>query len=203
MDNIKNIKKQWMSSLVFLDNCVVNCIIVVVLLLYSSTIFENINMFVGNLYKFSIVKLVVLLLIIYVAPKDTAIAILLAISYLVSLKYSIYEDFTSSNNVVPVDWSLNKSQNVNSDTNLSSYASVDGSSNNGNNVESFQGFPFLEHNEKVHEKNTSNCMKNYVPKNQEINNVCEPVSTFENSYNTQGLNDPEGFNGLNNGSPLD
>ena len=96
MDNEKNIKKMWMNSLGFLDNCVVNTIIVVVLLLYSSTIFTNINMAVSSLYNFSIVKIIVLLLIIYVSKKDPTIAILLAMSYLVSINYVINNENFSS-----------------------------------------------------------------------------------------------------------
>ena len=95
MDNMKGMKKIWNSSLAFLDNCYLNAIIVIILVLYSSTIFDNINSFIGNMYNFSIVKLIVLLLIIYVTPKDPTIGILLAVSYLVSLKYSEhYENFT-------------------------------------------------------------------------------------------------------------
>lgn len=95
MDNMKNMKKIWFNSLSFLDNCTVNTIIIVVLLLYSSQIFDNINSFVGNFYNFSIVRLIVLLLIIYVSPKDTTIAILLAVSYLVSLNFMmINENFS-------------------------------------------------------------------------------------------------------------
>lgn len=87
MDSFKNIKKFWMSSLSCLDNNMLNCVIVFILFLYCSTIFDNINSFVGGLYNLSVVRLIVLLLIIYVAPKDTTIAILLAISYLISMNY--------------------------------------------------------------------------------------------------------------------
>jgi len=96
MDNMKNLKKTWLGALSFLDNNVVNCIIVVILVLYSSNIFNNINSFVGNLYNFSIVRLIVLLLIVFIAPKDITIALLLGISYLVSLNYMINnENFES------------------------------------------------------------------------------------------------------------
>lgn len=93
MDSMKSIRKMWESSLSFLDNHLLNSIIVFVLILYCSTIFDNINAFFGKLYNFSIVKLVVLLLVVYVSPKDTTIAILLAISYLVSMYYSVNETF--------------------------------------------------------------------------------------------------------------
>jgi len=88
MDNsVKNIKKAWMSSLSFLDNCYVNTAILIILFLYCTTIFDNINSAVGNSYNYSIVKIIVLLLIVYIAPKDTTIAILLAMTYIISLIY--------------------------------------------------------------------------------------------------------------------
>lgn len=87
MDNMKNVKKMLLNSLSVLDNCYVNAIIVIILVLYCSNIFDNINSFVGNLYNFSIIRLIVLVLIIYVALKDSTIAILLAVSYLVTLPY--------------------------------------------------------------------------------------------------------------------
>ena len=94
---MKNFKKVWMNSLSCLDNCYVHSIIVVILLLYSSELFGNINSFVGNWYHSSIVRFIVLLLIIYVAPKDTTIAILLALSYVISLHYKMHnENFISS-----------------------------------------------------------------------------------------------------------
>jgi len=99
MDNMKNVKKTWLGALSFLDNNIVNCVIVAILVLYASNIFDNINSFVGNLYNFSVVRLIVLLLIIFIAPKDITIALLLGISYLVSLNYMINnENFESSMN---------------------------------------------------------------------------------------------------------
>ena len=97
MDNMKNLKKVWMNSLSCLDNCYVNAAIVVILLIYSSELFGNVNSFVGNLYHSAIIRFIVLLLIIFIAAKDTTIAILLTISYIVSLHYKMSnENFVSS-----------------------------------------------------------------------------------------------------------
>jgi c-di-AMP phosphodiesterase-like protein len=93
-NNIKNFKKIWMNSLSFLDNSIVNIVIVVILFLYVSCIFDNINNFVGGLYNFSIVRIIVLLFIIYVAPKDTTIAVLLSLSYIISIYYMVNNEET-------------------------------------------------------------------------------------------------------------
>ena len=98
---MKNVKKMWLNSLSVLDNCYVNAIIVIILVLYCSNIFDNINSFVGNLYNFSIIRLIVLVLIIYVAYKDATIAILLAVSYLVSLTYMNHSENFSNMPSVP------------------------------------------------------------------------------------------------------
>ena len=239
---MKNIKKQWLNSLVFLDNCVIHCIIVVILFLYSSTIFENINVFVGNLYKFSIVKIVVLLLIVYVSPKDTLIAILLAISYLVSLNYLVHannEYFrsrsrgnkktksskTESNTTYSRSESNPMSTRTQSNptpmssrtqstpmssrsesTPMSSRSESTSTSSRSRNIkENFQAFPFQKNNDTsdfLDSHKSTDCMDNYIPLNENVGDVCEPVSTFEHSLNTQGLNNPEGFGRISNGHPL-
>ena len=229
MDNIKNLKKIWINSLSFLDNSIINAIIVVVLVLYSSTIFDNINSFIGNIYNFSIVKLIILLLIIYIAPKDTTIAILLAISYLVSLNY-----MTNNENFVDTyNYSGDSNDNY---SNYKEYPMTEESSTK--NKEHF--FPLINENSEFKEKETfiplqdvnnneqsfdlrlnninlntrsskvesnnvlneNSCVKNYNSSHASVGNVCSPTSTFKDEFNTQGLNFPEGFNSFNPGSPL-
>jgi len=100
---LKTIKDSWQKSLRILDNHYVNLSLVIVLILYSSQIFGNINIIISNLYQYSFVKLLVLLIIAYVGPKDTNIAILLAISYVISLrnnKNSLIENFYGNNNLL-------------------------------------------------------------------------------------------------------
>ena len=96
MNNLKNFKKVWINSLSFLDNSMVHSVIAIVLVLYCSTIFDNINSFIGSLYNFSIIKLIILLLIVYISPKDTTIAILLAVSYVISLSYMVNNEYFDS-----------------------------------------------------------------------------------------------------------
>jgi len=99
MNNLKNFKKVWTNSLSFLDNSMVHSAITIVLVLYCSTIFDNINSFIGNLYNFGIIKLAVLLLIVYISPKDTTIAILLALSYVISLSYMVNNEYFNSGTI--------------------------------------------------------------------------------------------------------
>ena len=57
----------------------------------------NINDFFSNMYEFGIVRVIILLLILYVSQKSYLIALLLAMSYLLSVKFN-KENFESMMN---------------------------------------------------------------------------------------------------------
>jgi hypothetical protein len=86
-----------MKYFAFLDNIHVNIAIIIILILYNSQLFVNINETIGNLYKYNFIKLLILLVITYIASKDTNIAILLAVSYVISLNNSSIEKFEDNN----------------------------------------------------------------------------------------------------------
>ena len=215
MDNMKNVCKVWLSSLNFLDNNIVNAVIIIILVLYSSNIFTNINNFVGNLYNFSVVRLIVLLLIIYITPKSPTIGILLAISYILSINYSNNETFVSRknneednlSNVMqehhmkehPMQEHPMQKQNMN--TNMKNNINM----MSKNTVESF--FPFDNNKKSIEntveiKNNKDHCLDTYIPHYESVGNVCDPTATFHNELNAQGLNSPEGFNSPDFGSPL-
>lgn len=184
MDNsIKNIKKIWVNSLSFLDNSVINSIIVIILILYSSGIFENINTLIANIYEFSLIRLFILLLIVYLAPKDITIAILLALSYVISVHYMKRKDYFS--NLKENFFNFNKVEDSNPIFKQPVLPSQDESSSEIDN--------------RLPNKA---CMQMYEPKFQEVSNVCSPVATYKDEFNAQGLNFPEGFNSPNVGAPL-
>lgn len=224
---MKNFKKAWFNSLSFLDNCTVHAVIVIILLLYSSTIFDNINSYVGRLYNSNIVKVIVLLLIIYVSPKDTTIAVLLAISYMVSLSYmSNMENFASNNGPVQTAMQQAPTMKANMQQKASSHMTAEEQNmiaskkqNLKNKVTTEHFFPLPSVNEsEFKQKNNSNkqqpvqkmnnnenvesCMNLYTPKFEAVGNVCAPTATFQNELNAQGLNSPEGFDSMVVGAPL-
>lgn len=92
-----NFSKGLRNSLKFLDNEFVFWIIVIILFLYNTCIFMNINDFFSNMYEFGIVRVIILLLILYVSQKSYLIALLLAMSYLLSVKFN-KENFESMMN---------------------------------------------------------------------------------------------------------
>lgn len=189
--DMKNTLKMWMNSLAFLDNHMIVSIIVVILVLYSSCIFDNINHFIGNIYNFSIIRIIILLLIVYVTPKSPLIGILLAISFVISIKYMMNnENFSSKNENIPSGYM---------DMEPDDAAQV---------KESF--FPLVDENEseptmKPEVKNNmpvNSCMQNYDPKYETVGDVCSPTATFQGELNAQGLNYPEGFDHIVSGSPV-
>lgn len=188
--DMKNFKKVWLNSLVFLDNSIIHAIIVVILVLYSSTIFDNINSFVGNLYNFSIIKLIVLLLVVYVSPKDTSIAVLLAISYMVSLTYMVNNENFVAHAAAHSTKSQKKKTKEHFFPLVGANTSIDSSS-------------FEISSDKQEQKTESSCLQNYTPQFESTGDVCAPTATFKNELNAQGLNYPEGFNSPVVGSPLE
>jgi len=192
MDAMKNFKKTWINSLSFLDNSIIHASIVIILIFYSSTIFSNINSFVGNLYNFSIVKLIVLVLIVYIAPKDTAIAVLLAVSYIVSLTYMVNnENFTTQEEEhakkmkEPLRESFFPLTNLNTEQDSSSEYVMQNNTRDAKKMDT-----------------KASCLKSYTPQFESVGDVCSPTATFKNEFNAQGLNYPEGFNSPVTGSPL-
>ena len=59
---LKNVNKALRNSLNFLDNEYVYAIVLVILVLYNSLLFTNINNFVTNMYNFGIVRVIILIL---------------------------------------------------------------------------------------------------------------------------------------------
>ena len=52
------------------------------------------------------------------------------------------------------------------------------------------------------DNNEVSCLQNYTPMYESVGDVCTPTATFKNELNAQGLNFPEGFDSIVNGSPL-
>ena len=181
---LEKFDKAILNSLCFLDCRNVYISIVFVLFLYNSCLFTNINSYVSGLYENNIVKVVMLLLIIYVSRKSSLIGILLAISYVLSLNYkTIMENFAISGftnkEYAPVEENIlsTDSENIDMATLGENESFINENSENSEN----------------NENNTSDCMNNYMPKFESVSNVCDSVGTFKDAFDTQGLNNLNGF----------
>ena len=207
------------QSLGKLDNCINNSLKVLddtnvyvsllfILFLYNTCLFKNINSYVSSLYDYSVVRVVVLLLIIYVSRKSTCLAILLAMAYVISLYFnSLNENFESMNmdnykSVDNTDMMDQEEDDMMKDDMMKDNMMKD------DTVESFMSVPMVTKDSNIKEtSNMSNlnmkeCLNNYSPKNMEVNNVCDPVATYQGEMNAQGLNYPIGFDKNNDQYPV-
>jgi hypothetical protein len=183
---MKSLQRGISGSLSCMDNIYVKVIIYVVLILYSSTIFENINMYVGSLYKYSFVKIIVLLLIVALSMKCPAMGILLAISYVISIIYEKHgerpldllrrEGFSDDD-----DERRDDDENERDVERFIPTASGDEFSMNSNNDSGY-------------------CPPNLV--SESLSDPCTPVATFKGELNAQGLNQISGFDDFVTGAPL-
>ena len=203
---LKNVNKVIRNSLSFLDNEYVYSVLVIILVLYNSLLFTNINNFVGNIYNFGLVRVLILVLLVYVSQKSTLLGLLLGLSYLLSVNMNSNEYFQDmmdsegeesaplppdgtepaplvTENFLPNMITNNEVNNKVSNQNTNSEATETNTSNSLNPV---------------------NCLNNYTPDNLGVGNVCSPVDTYEGEYNTQGLNYPIGYDSevINGGSKL-
>ena len=79
---MKNILK---DSLVLLDIFIIRMIVIIVLVIYNSVIIPSFNNVVSQWFRWHWFKLFYIFIIIYVAIKDKTIAMLLSISYVLSI----------------------------------------------------------------------------------------------------------------------
>jgi len=193
---MKSLQKGVSDSLSCIDNIYVKVIIYVVLILYSSTIFENINMYVGSLYKYSFVKIIVLLLIVALSMKCPTMGILLAISYVISI---IYEKHGQR----PLDLIRREGFRSDDDDDDERRDDNDIGLDNDREVERF--IPTSTGDNSNEFEMNSNNDSGYCPPNlvsDSLSDPCTPVATFKGELNAQGLNQISGFDDFVTGSPL-
>ena len=203
---LKNVNKVIRNSLGFLDNEYVYSVLVIILVLYNSLLFTNINNFVSNIYNFGLVRVLILVLLVYVSQKSTLLGLLLGLSYLLSVNMNSNEYFQDM---------------MDSEGEKSAPLPPDGTEPAPLTTENFlpNMMPNNELNNKLPNQSTDgdstdtntsnslspvNCLNNYTPDNLGVGNVCSPVDTYEGEYNTQGLNYPIGYDSevINGGSKL-
>ena len=199
--DLKNFAKGLTNSLKILDNQHVYCAIVVILFLYNSLLFININDFFSNIYKFGIVRVIVLLLILYTSQKSYLISLLLAMSYILSIYFDREKvhntenffnneedsapkginDMINSNNALTYD-----SEKINQNSMMNDQNMI----NSSNNIESFaaheeenmtHGEEHMPHGEE-HMMKHQNVMESMTNKNEKnmMNNTLTETECLQN-----------------------
>lgn len=203
--DMKGLQKGVSGSLSCMDNIYVKVIIYVVLILYSSTIFENINMYVGSLYKYSFVKIIVLLLIVALSMKCPTMGILLAISYVISIIYEKHRER-------PLDLLRREGFRGDDDDDDERRNDDDrgrdddkGRDDERRNDDDDRVERFIPTASGDEFSMNSNNDSGYCPPNlvsESLSNPCTPVATFKGELNAQGLNQISGFDDFVTGAPL-
>jgi hypothetical protein len=204
---MKSLGKGISGSLSCMDNIYVKVVIYVVLILYSSTIFENINMYVGSLYKYSFVKIIILLLIVALSMKCPTMGILLAISYVISIIYEKQgqrplnllrrEGFRSD------DDDNKRQERRDKRRERLDEMQYDETQYDETKLESF--IPTVSRDNNDEFDMNSNDNSGYCPPNlvsDSLSDPCTSVATFKGELNAQGLNQISGFDDFVTGSPL-
>ncbi len=197
---MKSLGKGISGSLSCMDNIYVKVVIYVVLILYSSTIFENINMYVGSLHKYSFVKIIVLLLIVALSMKCPTMGILLAISYVISI---IYEKHGER----PLDLLRREGfSDDDEDRGRDDDKRRDDDEDRGRDDNEDRGVErFIPTASGDEFSMNSNNDSGYCPPNlvsESLSDPCTPVATFKGELNAQGLNEISGFDDFVTGAPL-
>jgi flagellar biosynthesis GTPase FlhF len=222
MNELNIIKKEIIKNLSFLDNSYVNFTIVVCLILYSSLLFTNINIAGGILHNNFLVRIIILLLISCLAFKDTNIAILLSIAYLISLRYIDMSEKFELSNMHNEDQQHHEEEHHEEEHHEEEHHEEEQhheeqENENQQNEDQLQN-KMMESNsdiesyinterEQVYNDQLKNifktnenyenqkCNKNIgYTNNSLVTDNCTPVQTFKNELNAQGMNDISGYN---------
>ena len=206
--DIKNFAKGLTNSLKILDNQHVYCAIVVILFLYNSLLFININDFFSNIYKFGIVRVIVLLLILYTSQKSYLISLLLAMSYILSIYFDREKvhntenffnneednapqginDMINSNNALTYDSEkinqnsmMNDQNMINSSNNIESFAAHEEENMTHGEENMTHGEEHMPHGEE-HMMKHQNVMESMTNKNEKnmMNNTLTETECLQN-----------------------
>jgi len=228
---MKSLGKGISGSLSCMDNIYVKVVIYVVLILYSSTIFENINMYIGSLYKYSFVKIIVLLLIVALSMKCPTMGILLAISYVISIIYEKHgerpldllrrEGFSDEEDERRRDDDRGRDDERRRDDDRGRDDDRRRDDDRGRDDdrrrdddrgrdddrrrddERFETFIPTASGDEFPMNSDDN--SGYCPPNlvsESLSDPCTPVATFKGELNAQGLNEISGFDDFVTGAPL-
>lgn len=161
-------------SLSILDNHYVRLVIVVLLVLYSAGVAPQLNKDISDGLSNMWVRLVVLLVIMAVSVKDVALALLLAIAYVLTVHMA---SGGVEEGVDPAPEDLGEYEEV-----APVHEGMDGTA------------PAPE----GYNAGVKSCLQNCadgesVP--NDTSNPCSPVATWNNELNAQGMNCPMGYGG--------
>ena len=199
------------DCLQFLENPVLRTILIIILVIYNSSLIPVINHEVSRVLNIGIIKLLVVIVIVLFAIRDPVLAILLAMALVISTCLPI-EGMQSENNARY----LGESNFGESLENMTNHEEEELRENMTNHEEEeLRTNNSEEHLMQLNQENKEsfdnpqpnlgpvgyNIKPNCITQGTESNPLCTSVQTFNPELNAQGLNHPQGFGGRIPGSP--
>lgn len=192
--SLEQISKMIENSLGFLENPLIRTPIIIILILFNSAVIPSVNIELAKIFNYPIVKLLMLLVILYVCVKDTAVAMLLAIALVISVQYgnnislfTNYEDFAE--------------EEPHPDHKEESHINDEDEDKHHENFTMNNKVPENDSEQPLGYNAKPNCIADCYSGDNKRSAECSPVSTFTNELNAQGLNCPSGYEGDSSGSP--
>ena len=178
------------DCLQFLENPILRTILIIVLVIYNSSLIPVINHEVSKVLNIGIIKLLVVIVIVLFAIRDPVLAILLAMALVIST-------------CLPIEGMHNEGETQEHMLNQSD------EEHHQNSEQSEEHLMQLKQEHKENFDNPQptagpvgyNIKPNCITQGTETDPLCTPVQTFNPELNAQGLNHPQGFGGGVPGSP--
>ena len=196
------------DCLQFLENPVLRTILIIVLVIYNSSLIPMINNEVSKILNIGIIKLLVVIVIVLFAIRDPVLAILLAMALVISTCLSI-EGMHNQNHMG--HQSEHMMENMTNMENQSEHMmeNMTNKSEGEHHGEQEEHLMKLKGEQKETFDNPQpnlgpvgyNIKPNCITQGTESNPLCTPVQTFNPELNAQGLNHPQGYGGRIPGSP--
>ena len=192
------------DCLQFLENPVLRTILIIVLVIYNSSLIPVINNEVSKFLNIGIIKLLVVIVIVLFAMRDPVLAILLAMALVISTCLQIEG---MDNKAIKVYHESRPQDHTEEEVreNMTNQSKED-SHNNEHTEEHLM--KLKEEQKETFDNPTQNSgpagyniKPNCITKGTASNPLCIPVQTFNPELNAQGLNKPQGYGGRIPGSP--
>lgn len=180
------VSKTLEKSLKFLEIPSIRWTLIILLVIYITGIVPLFNEQIAMIFHYSIVKLLILLFIIYIAFKDSLIALLLVIAFVLSL-FMGYEYGFGFRLGPGLRGGLQ--------------AQIPGLEGDIEARISGEGFTDSQGPEGGNYNKFDDCVKPCAEGIADLKSECKGMGVWKKEFNTQGLGCPPGFSGQRIGSP--
>lgn len=222
---LANLYTKLYNCLGFLENPILRTVLIIVLVVYNSSLINVVNVEVSKVLNMPVVKLLFVVVVVMFAIRDPVLAILLAMALVISVctKHNVEgmenpdEDMKNKTHMEGqhMEGQHMKGQHMEGQH-------MEGQQMKGQHMEGqkhmegqhmgsqqpMEGGKPMEGFDNPVEQGVAqgynvhpDCVSGLCDENKERSELCNSVKTFQNSQNAQGMNCPQGYDGKAPGSP--